>query len=185
LHRISSCPCFWIISIYREIFVLKSCVQSHLPLCSQFFILSEQYTLYMKGWINTGVNQTELLFECLHLFRSHFHAMWHKKVITNSWRILWIFQDIPKNHEDVTKQFCYSCPFHAFFKIIVLNLLHQQNAHFKIYIYILNMYLWHILLHVCHLQGAQNARFKTIYQWEAIIYSHTFCSSSVVDVTYV
>ena len=58
MQRISSCPYFWIISIYKEFLVLKSCVQAHLPLCSQFYFLSEQYILYMRGWINSGVDQT-------------------------------------------------------------------------------------------------------------------------------
>jgi len=76
----------------------------------------------MKGRINTGVDQTELLFESLQLFQSHFHTLRHNKVIKNSWRILWIFQDLPKSHEDVSK---------LVFKVV--HFMHFFRSLFSIY----------------------------------------------------
>jgi len=90
----------------QNFFVLKTCVQSHLPLCSQIYFFSDQYILYMKGQVNSGVDQTELLFECLQVFQSHIHTLQHNNVIKISWRNLWIFQDFPICDEDVSKLFC-------------------------------------------------------------------------------
>ena len=69
-------------------FVFYNLVFKPIYHCSKFYFLSEQYILYMKGQLNTGVDQTELLLECLQLFQSHVHTLQHNKVIKNSWRIL-------------------------------------------------------------------------------------------------
>jgi len=39
--------------IYLSFLFCNLMFRPHLPHCSQFYFLSQQYSLYMKGWINT------------------------------------------------------------------------------------------------------------------------------------
>jgi len=85
-----------------EFFVLKSCVQAHLPVCSQFYFLSDEYILYMKSWINTGVDQTELLSAVSVPFSHIVTQQSNKEILENLMNI----SRLSKNHEDVSKLFC-------------------------------------------------------------------------------
>ena len=54
------------------------------------------------------------------------------------------------------------------------------------YIQILKAYLWHVSVPVCHLQGAEYARFKTNCPLQAIIYKFPqSVVGSIVDDSYV
>jgi hypothetical protein len=58
--------------------------------------------------------------------------------------------------------------------------------HIISYIWVLNTYLWHVLVQEHRPQGAQYARFKTNCQWQANIYMvQQSVVGSVLDIGYV
>ena len=88
--------------LYFEFCVLNSRVQTHHPLCSQIYFLSEQYILYMMGRINSPVDQSIFSYFIPIFTPCDTHS--NKEFLEILMNIS-IFQDTPKNHEDVSKLF--------------------------------------------------------------------------------